>query len=133
MISDSFAAAHILATMSRKLQNYVRTYRRRSGLTQSELAFLVGCENGSNISRYERFLRVPTLETAFAYEALFGAPARELFAGVHERTATKIQERAKVLAGKLAQGKSNSASARKLQLLTALSTSRSAKEINPRS
>ena len=29
-----------------KLENYLRTYRKRSGLTQREVAFLVGSRNG---------------------------------------------------------------------------------------
>ena len=37
-----------------KLENYLRTYRKRSGLTQREVAFLVGCRNGAQVSRYER-------------------------------------------------------------------------------
>lgn len=117
--------------MSRKLQNYVRSYRRRSGLTQSELAFLLGCQDESKVSRYERFARVPTLDTAFAYEAVFGASTRELFAGVYEQKRATIQVRAKVLAQRLAQGKSDKTTALKLELLTSLSSSRSAKETNP--
>jgi transcriptional regulator with XRE-family HTH domain len=117
-------------TMSRKLQNYVRSYRRRSGLSQEELAFLLGCQNGSKVSRYECFERVPALETALAYEAVFGASTRELFAGVYEQTLTTIQERAKLLAQRLAQSKSDTATTRKIELLTSLSSSRSAKETN---
>ena len=116
--------------MSRTLHNYVRSYRRRSGLTQSELAFLLGCKNESKVSRYERFERLPTLENAFAYEAVFGAPSRELFAGMYEQTLKTIQERAKMLAQKLAQSKSDKTTARKLELLTCLSTSRSARQTN---
>ena len=113
--------------MSRTLQTYVRSYRRRSGLTQSELGFLLGCQDESKVSRYERCARLPTLENAFAYEAVFGAPTRQLFAGVYEQTLTTIQQRAKLLAQRLAQDKSNKATARKLKLLTSLSSSRSAK------
>jgi transcriptional regulator with XRE-family HTH domain len=69
--------------MSYKLENYLRTYRKRSGLSQDEMAFLLGCQNGTKVSRYERFARKPNLETLFAYEVVFGAPARELFAGVY--------------------------------------------------
>jgi transcriptional regulator with XRE-family HTH domain len=111
--------------MSRTLQNYVRSYRRRSGLTQSELGFLLGCQDESKVSRYERGARLPTLENAFAYEAVFGAPSRELFAGIYDQTLTTVQERAKLLAQKVGQSKSDKTTARKLELLTSLSTSRS--------
>lgn len=115
-------------SMSRKLQNYVRTYRRRSGLSQGELAFLLGCQGESKVSRYERFQRMPTLGTALAYEAIFGAPTREVFAGIYEQTVTTIQERAKELVERLAQSKSDKGTARKLELLRSIASSRSAKE-----
>ena len=54
--------------MSHKLQNYLRTYRKRSGLSQDEVAFLLGCQTGAKVSRYEPFARKPSLETLFAYE-----------------------------------------------------------------
>src|SRR2546429_9576493 len=64
-----------------KLENYLRTYRKRSGLTQREVAFLVGCRNGAQVSRYEKRRRLPPLRTALACEAAFGVPVAELFAG----------------------------------------------------
>ena len=68
--------------MAHRLPNYLRTHRKRAGLSQDEVAFLLGCRSGAKVSRYERLARRLSLETAFAYEALFGVPARELFAGV---------------------------------------------------
>jgi|SRR6266576_4678451 len=62
--------------MSHKLENYLRTYRKQSGLSQDEVAFLLGCQTGTKVSRYERFARKPSLETLFAYEVVFGAPAQ---------------------------------------------------------
>jgi len=109
--------------MSHKLPNYVRTYRRRAGLSQNEMAFLLGCQSGSKVSRYERFQRQPTLDTAFAYEALFGAPAREIFGGVYERSLNAIQERARLLVDTLKQANPNRKTSRKLELLGALSSS----------
>jgi hypothetical protein len=37
-----------------KLENYLRAYRKKSGLTQRGLAFLLGWQNGGQVSRYER-------------------------------------------------------------------------------
>ena len=72
---------------SRKLPNYLRTYRKRAGLSQEEVAFLLGCQDGHKASRYELRKRKPNLETVLAYELIFGTPARELFAGVFEDVA----------------------------------------------
>src|SRR2546428_13274423 len=86
---------------SHRLPNYLKTHRKRAGLSQDEVAFLLGCRSGAKVSRYERLARRPRLETAFAYEAVFGVPARELFAGAYEKVEEEIRKRALGLAGKL--------------------------------
>src|SRR5881397_730442 len=91
--------------MAHRLPNYLKTHRKRAGLSQDEVAFLFGCRSGAKVSRYERLARRPSLETAFAYEAVFGVPARELFAGVYEKVEEEIRKRARVLAGKLTSAK----------------------------
>ena len=106
-----------LTLMSSKLQNYVRTHRRRAGLSQKEMAFLLGCTSEAKVSRYERFVRQPTLETVLAYEAIFGAPARELFAGVYERARAEIQNRARALSENLDGENTDASTARKREFL----------------
>jgi len=60
------------------------------------MAFLLGARTSGNISRYERFARVPSLRTALLMEAILAVPARELFAGLfaaaQERAATQAQQ-----------------------------------------
>lgn len=65
-----------------RLPNYLRGARKALGLSQKELAFLLGAETASNVTRYEHFLRTPTLPTALALEAILDMPVRELFAGL---------------------------------------------------
>jgi transcriptional regulator with XRE-family HTH domain len=113
---------------ARRLPNYLRTYRKRSGLSQDEVASLLGCQSGAKVSRYERFARVPTLENALAYEALFGVPARELFAGVYQKVEETIHKRAQVLAEKINAGKPDRMTRQKLDKLTAMT---SAAELEP--
>jgi transcriptional regulator with XRE-family HTH domain len=108
--------------VSHKLENYLRTYRKRSGLSQDEVAFLLGCKNGTKVSRYERFGRKPNLETLFAYEVMFGAPARELFAGVHQKVEKKILNRAQLLARKLNRATPDRMATRKLEILQAITS-----------
>ncbi|MCW5976483.1 MAG: helix-turn-helix transcriptional regulator [Bryobacteraceae bacterium] len=83
------------------LLNYLRMYRKRSGLTQDEVGYLLGCANGSKVSRYEQRKRTPTLETALAYEAIFRVPVRDLFAGVFAAIERKTLKRIGRLGGKL--------------------------------
>src|SRR2546428_10823137 len=107
---------------SHRLPNYLKTYRKRAGLSQDEVAFLLGCRSGAKVSRYERLARRPSLETAFAYEAVFGVPARDLFAGVYEKVESDIVKRARVLAGKLTAAKPDRVMLRKLQSLKAMNS-----------
>ena len=85
------------------LPHYLRSFRKRAGLTQQELASLLGCESDSKVSRYEFFLRKPSLRTAFAYEVIFDTPARQLFAGIFEEVETITRRRARTLLKQLEQ------------------------------
>lgn len=89
--------------MTGKLSNYLRTFRKRCGLSQAQLGMLLGGERVSQVSRYERGLRLPDLETVLAYEVVFGVHARELFAGLFEEIERRTHERARLLADELAQ------------------------------
>ena len=82
------------------LPNYLRSKRKQFSLTQEEVAFLLGLkgmDRGGKVSRDENFSRMPTLETALAYEAMYGIPIRELFAGLYEQVAKEVFSRAKIL------------------------------------
>ena len=106
--------------MSRKLQNYLRTYRKRFGLSQKEVAFLLGVKNSAKASRYERLQRVPLLETILAYEAIFRVPVRELFGGVFEKVNKDVVRRAKLLTRTLQEGEADRITIRKLEMLSAI-------------
>jgi transcriptional regulator with XRE-family HTH domain len=87
--------------MSQRLANYLRTYRKHAGLSQDEVAFLLGGESGTKVSRYEQSSRQPSLETALAYEAMLGIPTRELFAGIFAKVEHSSVDRAETLARKI--------------------------------
>ena len=108
--------------MSHKLQNYLRTYRKRSSLSQDEVAFLFGSETGTKISRYERSTRKPRLETILAYVIVFRTPGRELFAGTYEKVQRKIKSRAHLMTRKLSRATPTPMAARKLQILEAITS-----------
>ena len=79
---------------SHQLSNYLRSYRKRTGLSQDDVAFLMGVESGAKVCRYERFARVPNLRTAFAYEVIFDTPASELFGGCYQQIEKQVTQRA---------------------------------------
>jgi transcriptional regulator with XRE-family HTH domain len=76
----------------------LRTHRRRHGLSQAEVAMLLGAVSGTKVSRYENFTRMPGVLTIFALEIVFDQPASELFAGSYEATRLAVQERARQMA-----------------------------------
>ena len=87
------------STMS-SLPNYLRPHRKQFSLSREEVAFLLGvnvADKGGKVSRDEYSSRLPTLETALAYEAIYGKPVRELFAGLYEEVAKGVSSRARVL------------------------------------
>jgi transcriptional regulator with XRE-family HTH domain len=83
------------------LDNYLRSFRRRAGLTQDELAFLLGRKSGTHVSRYEQGRRAPSLETLLALEAAFGVPVRSLYRGKFETVDSTVRERAGILLSRL--------------------------------
>ena len=103
---------------SHRLENYLRTYRRKSGLTQREVAFLLGRKDGAQFSRYEKRHRLPPLRIALACEAIFKVPVAELFAGVRESVNRELSNRVGKLNTDLQeqrhQGKHGRVTARKL-------------------
>ena len=106
--------------MSRRLDNYLRTYRKHAGFSQKETAFLLGCREESKVSRYERRIRHPSFETSVAFRKIFGVSTDELFAGVVEKVDTKIVKRAQLLAQKLNQCAPTPLTTRKLARLAAI-------------
>lgn len=82
------------------LSNYLRTHRKRLTLSQEEVAFLLGVngtEKGAKVCRDEKLAREPSLQTALAYQAIYGKPVSELFAGLYEQVEQSVAGRAKLL------------------------------------
>ncbi|MGH9417027.1 MAG: helix-turn-helix transcriptional regulator [Terriglobales bacterium] len=75
------------------LDNYLATHRKRSGLSQQEIAWLLGHRSGAEIALFEKNRRDPNLKTALGLEIIFGVPAAELFAGKQQRYEREIRGR----------------------------------------
>lgn len=107
---------------SHRLDNYLRSYRKRSGLTQREVALLLGWKNGAQLSRYEKRHRLPPLRTALACEAIYKIPVAELFAGVHHSVNRQILIRINTLVADLREkpdtGRQRLLTARKLSWIS---------------
>lgn len=103
--------------MASKLPNYLKTQRRRFGISQREMAYLLGYKSPMDISRFERSLRIPSLQTALAYQAVFGVPVAELFAGFYQKVEKETAKRARLLQQTLKNADSSVKNTRKRDLL----------------
>ena len=105
-----------------QLPNYIRTCRKRSFLTQEEVAFLLGSKSSARVSRHERFKQIPDLQTLLAYEMLyemlFRTPVRNLFSSTHKEVEQKLRRRIRLLIGKLLRVGHGRRIAKKLETLT---------------
>lgn len=85
----------------RKPGNYLRTHRKRSGLTQEEIASIVGWTTGAVVSHYEWGRNAPSLQTALALGILFRVPVAKLFSGIHEAMREETEARISKLESQL--------------------------------
>jgi transcriptional regulator with XRE-family HTH domain len=100
-----------------KLPHYLRSERKRASLSQTDVAALLGVEAASKISRYERGTRLPPLKTALAYEAIFGRPVADLFAGTFQQVRPMVVRQARKLSKKTIIGRKPSFLARRHESL----------------
>src|SRR6185437_8820194 len=82
---------------SPQLPHHLKANRKRLALFQDDVAFLLGNQEGTQVSRYESFGRVPPLETALAYEVIMKRSASELFSGMYREAEKKVAKRARAL------------------------------------
>jgi DNA-binding XRE family transcriptional regulator len=107
------------------LNSYLRVHRKKWGLSQDELAALIGTRSGATVSRLESLRRHPNLRTAFAVQIIFGEPLDKLFPRTFEQVEDALMRRANALHETL-QGKAGISTKIKLDLLDDMS--RRAKE-----
>lgn len=59
--------------------NFLRMYRKRSPLTQADIAYLMGLSDYSNISRCEKGQRAPSVDLLLGYHLLFDTSIESFF------------------------------------------------------
>src|ERR1035437_3824672 len=101
------------------LASYLRSHRKRSGLSQREIAQLLGYPDQGPVSRHERFCCVPPLMIALGYQAIFRVPMSDFFPRAYGATVQAIEERLATMESTLqqctAKGRSAAMIARKLE------------------
>ncbi len=109
--------------MYEPLENYMKTYRKRRGFSQEEVAFLIGSEAGTTVMRHETNARVPSLETAILYQVILGAPVTELFSGMLRSAEDVVSAQAEELLVQLKEAKDCPRVRRKIESAVALMNS----------
>jgi len=114
-----------------QLPNYLLAHRKRLGLSQDEVAYLLGAESGAKACRYERFVREPGFCTTLACEAVFQRPIRNLFAGRYKQIEREVARRAQRLALKIAGMKPSHSTIRKRETLAKIAAPKRKKPQRP--
>jgi transcriptional regulator with XRE-family HTH domain len=83
--------------MDQRLISYLRPLRRRWGLTQAELAFLIGTKTHSAVSRIETLKGYPSLAEAIACSIVFDTPPLELFPELYAKVYYVVLKQAEEL------------------------------------
>lgn len=115
---------------SYQLPNYLRANRKRLALSQDEVAFLLGTQSGAKVCRNERFVREPSLATAFAYEVIYQKPASQLFGGLYQRIEQEVASRAKTLTGRIGDRAPNPQTLHKRETLASIGAKQLSNSLN---
>ena len=75
-------------------QNQLRMHRRRTRLTQSDMASLMGFSDSSDVSRWEQMRRRADSIALLTYHVVFGIPVEPPHVENAQRMAAGIAERA---------------------------------------
>lgn len=89
--------------MSSRLTHSLRIYRKRSGLSQREVSFLLGAKHKAKVSRYENGHHFPPLRTALAYATILDVPLPKLFPTLQRKVEREIVGRILELEAKLTE------------------------------
>jgi DNA-binding XRE family transcriptional regulator len=101
-------------------KTHLRMFRRRTGFSQGEVAFLLGGFNGTTVSRHECSGRLPLLNNALMYELIFDVRMRELYPVTYSEARAVVTQRARGLHKQLAKRAPGRSRDRKLAVLKRL-------------
>jgi hypothetical protein len=84
-----------------RLRNYLRTHRKKAGLSERDVAVLLAYSDDVAISRHEQSTTMPPLSAAIAYEIIFKTPVSVLFHGIRDAAKSAIEDRLRKLGEEL--------------------------------
>jgi transcriptional regulator with XRE-family HTH domain len=95
----------------RTFKNYLRTYRKRVGLSQRQLAAVLGLKSSTRISEMELGKGLPNARECIVFRLLFKRPIEEMWPGIRAHAESKTLQKLWQLLAQLEQA--NSCSNRK--------------------
>jgi DNA-binding XRE family transcriptional regulator len=78
---------------SQSVGTYLRFLRKKSGLSQRDLADIIGTISASEVSRHERSQMLPNILTAFGYQIVFGKTISDIFPGAFYTVRVVVKDR----------------------------------------
>src|SRR5438270_11681560 len=76
-----------------KTHNRLWLARKRKGLGQKQVAVLLNHRTVDQVSRFEKGLRLPNLETALRLEIIYNTPLSSLYKDTYERLREEIKQK----------------------------------------
>ncbi len=76
-----------------KISNDLWMARKRTGLQQKHVAYLLQHKTTAEVSRYEKGLRIPGLIILVQFEIIYGTPIKYLYPELYEQTRREISQR----------------------------------------
>jgi transcriptional regulator with XRE-family HTH domain len=105
---------------------YLRMFRKRSPLRQSDIAAIMGLREYSSISRWEKGERSPNIDMLLVYHVLFDIPIENLFKGQNWGYEGEVVERIQRLIEQLKPSAGDRKIAKRISFLESVLT-----KINP--
>lgn len=81
----------------KQILNRLWKYRKERGLTQKDVAFILGIKNASQISHWEKGDKIPGTRNILKLSALYQRLPNDLLWGIYERLREEVIKRKKKL------------------------------------
>ena len=83
----------------KRIHNYLRRCRKEKGLTQKEVAYILGLESSSMISRWEKGVSLPETLNALKMAALYQTTVDFVYEDLRYAVQDEFSKRAKSIIG----------------------------------
>lgn len=85
--------------------NHIWKHRKRKGLGQKRIAYLLGHACATQFSRWERGKKLPNLENALKLAYILDVPVESLFGDLYSDLRRVVEKREQALSGEIKRSK----------------------------